>query len=50
MKTQISAMALVLAAIVWNRFSSPWVRATLGLAASTYVLVPLYFSMMHHGG
>ena len=42
------AFALVLAAIVWKRFSSPWVRATLGIAASTYVLVPLYFSMMLH--
>ena len=44
------AMALVLAAIVWRRFTSPWVRVTLGVAASTYILVPLYFSMMHHGG
>ena len=36
--------------LLWRRFESRWVRASLVATLALFVVVPLYFSLMHHGG
>lgn len=43
------AFSVVLMVVLWRRFASLWVRVPLGLALVSYVAVPIYFGMMHHG-